>query len=466
MLSSSAPASITLSGTAVAATSYGFTLSPSATSSSGYSSVPIVMNSSTIVGGGTLSVGATVKVVGTGSQRTGIVAQQIVVSQRTLAHPTPTPGPISQTHVMTADYLGAPYGTTSVSPSKAKPYLNWAQVSPQNANSTSGAGIKTQYYLDPNDTSNDGDVFYIPAAFAEDCNGNPITYGYDGKTFNVMNIGSSILENAFVNAVKSATSQGHFDVMWEDQDGPLAEAGINPLPCGYNDAQWLSYGQALNQLSPVPVMFNGLEELNGESPSLAIGLLSSSNTIGGNYEHCYSDNTTAKMLGWLWTAIENTELQVGAMNKLFECQSRNTNSASSQTDARLYALASFLLTYNPSTSILWEEYSTPSGLHVEPESQLVLLDPIGSTPSNVSALQQTGGTYGRQYAQCYYAGTFVGSCAVVVNPTGAAATFPFPQYTHTLVLSGGGILDGGTVSTSGPAPPETIPANEAAIVFP
>ncbi|MBV8148649.1 MAG: hypothetical protein JO092_06135, partial [Candidatus Eremiobacteraeota bacterium] len=61
----------------------------------------------------------------------------------------------------------------------------------------------------------------------------------------------------------------------------------------------------------------------------------------------------------------------------------------------------------------------------------------------------------------------VGACAVVVNPdSGSAHPFPFPQYTHTLVLNGGGILDGGTVSTSGPPPPLNLAADEAAIVFP
>jgi hypothetical protein len=145
---------------------------------------------------------------------------------------------------------------------------------------------------------------------------------------------------------------------------------------------------------------------------------------------------------------------------------RNLNSASGQTDARLYALASFLLTYDPSTSVLWEQFATPSGFHVEPESQLVVLDPLTATPSSVGSLQQAGGAYGRQYGQCYLAGNFVGPCAVVVNPTSSTLAFPFPQYAHTLVLSGGGILDGGTVAANGPAPPQSLAPEEAAIVFP
>jgi hypothetical protein len=61
----------------------------------------------------------------------------------------------------------------------------------------------------------------------------------------------------------------------------------------------------------------------------------------------------------------------------------------------------------------------------------------------------------------------VGSCAVVVNSdTASPHPFPYPQYTHTLVLSGNGVLDGGAAATNGPPPPVNLPASEAAIVFP
>lgn len=470
LLRSTAPASITLSGTALGGPSYGFNLNPSATSSSGYSSVPIVMNSTTVVGGGTLATGAAVKVVGTGSQKTGIVAQEVVVSQRTLAHPTPTPGPISQTHLLSADYLGAPYGTTSIAWSAAAPYLTWAQVNPPNATAVSSVGIKTQYYIDPNQSAaNDGDPMYTSneSTFAHDCSGNRVTMTNSGLTMYQMAIGASSLQTLFASIINSARSQGHYDAVWEDGAGTLEGLGISTMPCSYTDSQWLLYGDSLEDVSPLPVMINGIEMNTSQgyvSPALA--LLSATNTIGGNYEDCYSYTTMPKENGWLWADVENSELQVAAENKLFECQLRNLNSASSSADARIYALASFLLTYNPATSILWEEFATTSGLHVEPEEQLVVLDPLVAAPTSVSALQQVGGAYGRQYAQCYYAGKFVGSCAVAVNPNGSAATFPFPQYTHTLVLSGGGVIDGGTVSTSGPAPPISLPGYEAVIAFP
>lgn len=470
-LYSAAPPSVVTTGTALAATAYGFT------ATLGSTAAPVVMNGATIVGGAPLTTGAQIKITGLGSTGEAILAQQIVVSTPSPspgASSTPTPGPITQKHLITADYLGAPYGTTAIAWSAAAPYLTWAQTSTSVANAVHAAGIKTQFYADPNRTqSGVGDPLYTAdeTTFAHDCSGNRVTDTYSGSiTQYVMDPSSPSTQALFANYVSQVSSSAHFDAIYEDDAGPLSEEVYTPfsaMPCNYTDASWIATENALNQTSSVPILFNGLDALNGQGVSLSTGLLASSNTMGGNYEDCYSDNSTLKMNGWLWQTIENTELAVNAQNKAFQCQLRNGSAASGQTDARIYGLASFLLTYNPATDIFWEEFATTSGLHVEPESQLVPLDPLTPAPASISSLQVAGGTYGRQYAHCYYAGAFVGPCAVVVNPDGQLShAFPFPQYGHTLVLSGGGIIDGGTVSTSGPAPPLNLAPNEAAIVFP
>jgi hypothetical protein len=471
-LYTSAPGSVTVSGTAVAASSYGFTVSAGAS----YPAIPVLLNKSTIVAGASLVTGSPVKVTGVGSDATSITASQVVVSTPSPGpgvQATATPGPIAQTHILTADYLGSPDGTTSLAWSAVAPYLTWAQTAWQISAAVAATGIETQYYVDPNrTTSGTGDPLYTSdeTTFAHDCSGNRVTDDYSGTTTQyVMNIEGSSMQALFASNVSENAARGQYNAIYEDDAGPLSEYIYTPftaMPCSYTDAAWLSAGETLDQASSLPVIFNGLNALNGNNVSESTGLLTSSNTIGGNYEHCYSDDTTAKMSGWLWQAIENTELQVGAQNKLFECQLRNTGTASSQTDSRIYALASFLLTYNPATSVLWEAYTTPSGFHVQPEEQLIVLNPVGSAPTTIAGLQQNGGTYGRQYGQCYVAGKFVNSCAIIVNANTVAQPNPFPQYTHTLTLSGGGILDGGTLSTTGAAEPSSIPADEAAIVFP
>jgi hypothetical protein len=447
------PQYLTVNGTIVGLFSGGFTLD---TGSSQCYKLHIYLESYTSISGGKIATGEAAKVYGQGSC-TAIAANTITIGSGTSTSSS------VQKHLLTADYLGYPYGTTSISWSSAAPYLTWAQVNYPIANAVHNAGIKTQYYVDPNVTTS-GDALHTgtESTYAHTCGGSRVSYAYDGHVMNVMAIGSSSMQSLFSNYTANVASEAHFDAVFEDNSGPLT---TSTLPCNYSDSAWVSYGKSLNQVSHVPVLFGGLEVLHNEGLSLSVGLLGSSNTIGGSYEHCYSDNNTPKAHGWPWTATETTELYVNTYGKLFQCVLRNTNSASSSTDARLYALASFLLTYNPSRSILWEEFSTPSGLRVMPESGLVPLYPT-VTPSSLSSLKTSGGTYARQYQKCYLRGSYVGACAFVVNPDTVSHPFPYTAYHHTLYVSGSGVLDGGKVYTTGGPPPSSLPAMEARIVFP
>lgn len=71
----------------------------------------------------------------------------------------------------------------------------------------------------------------------------------------------------------------------------------------------------------------------------------------------------------------------------------------------------------------------------------------------------------REFGACYYQGNFVNRCAVVVNATGATVPVPTTSYAHSLVLSGAGVLDGGTAAFNGTAPTQLAPGN-ATILFP
>lgn len=465
-----APVTATASGTVVAGTSYGFTLDVNST----YPAVPIVLSTSSVVAGGTLEVGSQATVTGTGATVTSITAVTVVIVDPTpVASPTPTPTPIAQTHILTADYLGAPDGTTSVTGARAAPYLTWAQTGIADASALSAAGIKTQLYYDPNRVQTNNALYSAPAsAFAQSCGGTDVTDYFDSVTQYVMNPSSTALQTAYAADVKAYVGTAHFDSIYQDDSGPLSEisTAFSPsMPCNYSDSAWITGGIALGNAAPYPVVFNGLGVLDGESVSMSIGLLGSgsTNTIGGNFEGCYSTTNQPENDGWLWATEENTELEVNADNKQFWCQERNVADASQSVASRIYAYASFLLTYNPSLDVLWEDFGTSSGLHVFPEEQLVALDPVIAAPGSVSSLEQSGGAYGRQYSECFIAGKFVGPCAVAINPNGSGSVpFPYPQYTHTLTLGGYGVLDGGTIATTGGAPPEYLGSLQAEIVFP
>jgi hypothetical protein len=449
------PTTVTVQGQIVALIAKGFVIQ-TGSSCPGGGKLNVFTSSSTVRNGPGPAVGLNASASGQGSCTSAIAASTVTTS---------APKSSAQAHVLTADYLGAPNGTSSISWSSAAPYLTWAQTGTGAADAISASGIKTEYYTDPNDTSNDGDALFTSnsATFAQTCGGARITYNWDDHTFYVMNIGSPTMQSLYASYVASIAAQAHFNAIYEDQAGALSN--LSAYPCNYSNSAWIAYGKELIQASPLPIMFNGLSGLYNDGVSLSIQLLAASNALGGTYEHCYSDDSTAKMHTWVWQAMEETELAVGQLGKQFRCQLRNSNDASQNTDARIYAYASFLLTYTPSTSQLWEEFSTPSGLHVMPESGLVALSPT-TNPSSLASLQQSGGAYGRQFSQCYYRGSSLGPCAVAVNPSYGSVPFPFTQYHHTLVLAGYGVLDGGKIYTDGDAPPATLPAEEAAIVFP
>ncbi|MBV8490264.1 MAG: hypothetical protein JO199_07025, partial [Candidatus Eremiobacteraeota bacterium] len=100
--SSASAASISLTGTVVGQISGGFTLY-----SKGCGNVHVMTSSRP-------PVGSTVKVTGTGSCASSIDASSVNSSSG---------GGSGPNHVLTEDYLGKPYGTTSISWSSAAPHV-------------------------------------------------------------------------------------------------------------------------------------------------------------------------------------------------------------------------------------------------------------------------------------------------------------------------------------------------------
>jgi hypothetical protein len=182
--------------------------------------------------------------------------------------------------------------------------------------------------------------------------------------------------------------------------------------------------------------------------------LSGSAIAGGVFEECFM---TA-----LWSSEENGQLQTIALLKSqgkppgagFWCYADNTAAtASTVIPQRQYIYASFLLTYDPNYSVFQESFTTPSTFKVYPETGFVPLSPT-VIPTSVTGLLTSTGAYARRYNACYYRRTLLGHCEVVVNPsTTSSVAVPNPWgLRHRMVLSGGGILDGGTATFGGTAP--------------
>lgn len=466
-----APTAVTITGSVTGLTSYGFVLY-----SSTFGHLPVMVSHAT---SGTASTGTTIAVRGTGSTSVAVLASSLTTSGSSSVSSTPAPILTTSTttstgvpkHVLTGDYFDSPWGTTSVSPARARPYLDWVRTGIVNANVLHAAGFKVEIYSNPNRVQSNDPLYSTTSAagFAKTCSSSRVYDRFAGITQFVTVPGSSALKTSYGSLVAKTIAQGHVDAMFEDNAGALEDFGVPfyaSLPCGYTDSTWITGEEALEDSLPVGTIFNGLSAFHDHGVSLSMAIVRGApKNMGGEIEHCFSDNSHAEQGSWPWTATENTQLQVTAVHKLFQCQAVNSYAASSETKARIYTLASFLMTYNPSYSVLWELFGTPSGLHVMPESQFVALDPT-TNPSNISQLKQAGGSYVRIYNACYYAGRLVGKCAMAVNSDYYAHTVSLPGFHHTLALSGNGILDGGTVSFAGAAPPSTLAATSAVIALP
>ena len=212
-----------------------------------------------------------------------------------------------------------------------------------------------------------------------------------------------------------------------------------------------------------PVIYNGLSNFTDRTVSPSIGLNASA--IGGMMEQCYAGGAgSPPSAGDAWIVAENTELRMAAAHKIFFCYGNDTSPAADVLDRRLYVYASFLLSYDPQRSVLWEYYEGTSHFHVMPETQLVALQPERRVAS-IQDLQTRTGIYERVYRACYLRGAPVGRCAIAVNPDLASHRLSLSGYTRTIALAGGSIVDGGSVRIIAARPPSELDGRSAELAF-
>lgn len=382
--------------------------------------------------------------------------------------PSPTPGPIAQTHVLTSqDESGL--NSYTYTWAQMAPYVTWSVVGPGDNAPAQAAGVKTIIYTDPNRVSQDSPEWSNDESeFAHDCSNQRITIVNAKQLTYLTNPTSSVLLGLWQQHVSFYNQIGYAQYNLVFEDTPLV-ANVSAMPCNFDQSAWIAAQNVMGTGLNYPILFNGLGNLlNGpDSISPAIGLLPTS--AGGNMEGCYSNADGPHPMPNLrvWHTFEDTEIQVLASGKMFFCRGFNAAPDTISQVARMYMLGSFLLTYDPALAVFSPKFQPAnSGFWIEPEDQLVALDPVLAQPSSIDQLNQGTNVYGRQYKKCYYAGHWIGPCASVVNSDMDGNAHPMPWtnvYHHTLVVTGGDILDGGTASMSGPAPPSFIPGSTAII---
>lgn len=372
------------------------------------------------------------------------------------------------THVQTGEYLTTSTEVAS-NPTKYAPYLTYAYAALGRLGATQAAGIKTVLYTSPIMPSTSlyelkSLRYTFPADEAKTCSGSTVTtYGGAGLLSDPAKAAAyrsyfQNMINHYTSVAKSA-NPGYaqpWNYFFIDNDGPLYKTSATP--CDYSVSTWTSGEDAAMTASGQKFILNGLS-VAPSSVSTYVNRLAPSSVSGGEFELCFR---TA-----LWSSEENSQLQTVALLKRegkmhgpgWWCYVNNTSSyGSSSIPLRQYAYASFLLTYDPNYSVFQESFSTPSTFKVFPETGFVPLQPV-SVPASITRLLTSTGAYEQRYNACYYRGRSLGHCEVIVNPsTSSYVSVPNPWgLHHSMVLSGNGVLDGGTASFTGGVPSRMAP---------
>jgi hypothetical protein len=379
-------------------------------------------------------------------------------------------------HVQTAEYL-LTSTEIATNPSLYAPYLTWAYAKTDHLGIVRAAGIKTVVYTDLLMPKN-GDPFEYPLITGsdanlqtKDCSGNSVTF--DSGTRYLTDVTQSAagsfvskVVNDYVNYVNSSNAgyTNPFDLIFIDSANSFY--GISAMPCNFNASTWTTDMDTAIAAEPYPTIINTLSTSASQVSNQVAGL-QASNIAGGEYEHCFNDRQ--------WSVEEQAQIQTLSLLKSegkpagpgYWCYLDGTSAdASTVIPQRLFAYASFLLTYDPNYSVFQESFaSPPSTFKVMPETGFVPLSPA-SVPGSISALKSSTGTYVQKYGACYYRGSLVGRCEIVVNPD-ASHSFSVPSTTfhHAAALSGEGVLDGGTMKF-GAKKPTSLGPMTAAILTP
>jgi len=202
---------------------------------------------------------------------------------------------------------------------------------------------------------------------------------------------------------------------------PTCPGSVNGYPYAYGaeiqtDSQWQSAEDNLLQNHVKPTIVNG-SDIYTFLPAYG-GAFLHGNVVGQNLEGCFSQSPFGnyqlddKYGVWLLEAralFATTHL----CHKREMCMAENgTATDQAAPSARIYQYASWLITYDPTYSVMAPETTNFKNYTGWPEYQMV---PYASAPAEPSTYSKDGMLFERDFSQCDYQGHNIGSCSAFVN---------------------------------------------------
>jgi len=395
------------------------------------------------------------------------------------AAPSPTAGQSgAAAHVPTGAYCCMGYANDTVDPHQIVPYVTWANTNRWGAQADRAAGVPyvIQYFDVSRVYVKDREYALLSggrltAARAVNCAGQPIISsppGFVADPYKAETL--DLIEDELRNVYNPV-----FTAYFMDDVDTMRYGITNGPPCGGNPpGPWTepnsaeAYAKLIGAvrldadgraLTP-KIVINGLSQY-ADKPSMylvPLQLLTPQDVIGGMCEGCFGDNKPDKLKsGTEWQNDLDLEIRTIKMHKIFWDYVRYLGN---DPQARLFTFASFMLAWDPQYSIYQTAYQpeSPGQLHVTPETGIVANEPLRPIEA-IGQLRDPGGTYVREYRQCFYRSAAMGPCAFVVNSDAVPHAHPHlsPDYRNAVSVHGGMVLEGGTVSTRGTSAPDQIP---------
>ncbi len=232
-----------------------------------------------------------------------------------------------------------------------------------------------------------------------------------------------------------------FDETGSELDGDFPSFGGQAAEIPTRNA-WFLGERAIVAASSLPVILNGSGPDWG--PAYGGAILKLPNVLGVNFEGCFSNRAIGLMnvRHDYWGRMERALLADQRLRKYVVCMM----SGPFDPAQRVYALASWWLTYDPRWSVAAPVTRAADGYAIYPEYDIVPTEPDRSARSTVARFE-TGGVYVRMFARCYDRGISIGACAAVVNPDLVTHAIPraLRGFTRALALDNRSVYTGGSV---------------------